>query len=366
MNILVFNWRDITHPWAGGAELNIHEQAKRWVLAGHQVTLFCGDYEGCAQRANIDGVEIVRKGSRLSVYLWAPIYYCLYFRQKYDVIVDIENGIPFFTPLFSKTPKVCITHHVHTEQFQKEFSPFLARIGIFLESVMMPLVYRKIPFITISQCSREQLIHIGIKSDRCSVVYCGLDHNQYQPCQEKTSYPSLIYLGRLMNYKRVDLLIKMMPAILNVIPDAVLHLVGSGPTENYLKQLRCQLRLERNVIFHGHVNEGEKTYLLQHAWLFVIASMKEGWGLVAIEANACGIPVIAFNVPGLCEAIDNPHSGILVESEQEFVAWVANLIEDENLRKKMSRFALEHAKNFDWDVSAQQYLHILESTVRRN
>jgi glycosyltransferase involved in cell wall biosynthesis len=362
MRILIFNWRDITHPWTGGAEMNVHEQARRWVRAGHQVTLFCGAYIGSDQRANIDGIEIVRRGGRFTVYLWAAVYYLRYFRGKYDVLVDLENGIPFFTPLYSRIPKVCIAHHVHTEQFHTEFSPPLSWIGIFLESVVMPLVYRRVPFITISQSSRTELARIGINPERCSVVYCGLDHDQYRPGQAKAQQPLLICLGRLMRYKRVDMLIRLMVPIVEEHPDAVLHVVGFGP-ENELKRIVDQYGLGDHVVFHGRVSEGEKIRWLQQAWVLVTASMKEGWGLVAVEANACGTPAVAFSVPGLCEAIDHSHSGLLAESEEEFVKAVLRILEDGDFRDRLSRAAVKRAEQFNWDETATQSLGILLSEV---
>ena len=363
MRILIFNWRDITHPWTGGAELNIHEQAKRWIQAGHQVTLFCGAYKGSDKRANIDGIEIVRRGGRFTVYFWAAVYYLLYFQRKYDVLVDIENGIPFFTPLYSRIPKVCIAHHVHTEQFRTEFSLPLSWIGILLESVVMPLVYRWIPFITVSQSSHEELAHIGINPKRCSVVYNGLDHDQYRPGRAKAQQPALIYLGRLMHYKRVDMLIRFMVPITEQYPDAVLHVVGFGPAENKSKQMVDQYGLRDHVAFHGHVSEEEKVRWLQQAWVLVTASPKEGWGLVTVEANACGTPAIAFNVPGLCEAIGDPHSGLLVESEEEFIEAVLRILEDGDFRDSLSQAALKHAEQFNWDKTATQSLDILLSEV---
>jgi glycosyltransferase involved in cell wall biosynthesis len=363
MRILVFNWRDITHPWAGGAELNIHEQAKRWVQSGHQVTLFCGAYDKSKRRANIDGIEIVRRGGRFTVYFWAAVYYLSCFQGKYDVLVDIENGIPFFTPLYSKIPKVCIAHHVHTEQFRTEFPSPLSWIGILLESVVMPLVYRWVPFITISDSSREDLARIGIESRRCSVVHCGLDHDQYRPGQAKTQYPSLIYLGRLMHYKRVDMLIRFMVPITERHPEAVLHVVGFGPAESELRQMVDQYGLRDHVVLHGHVSEEEKVGWLQRAWVLLTASMKEGWGLVAVEANACGTPAIAFNVPGLCEAIDHPRSGLLAESEAEFAEAVLRVLEDRGYRDELSQAALKYAERFSWDQTAALSLSILASQV---
>lgn len=365
MRILVFNWRDITHPWTGGAELNIHEQAKRWVQAGHQVTLFCGRYKGGSRRASIDGIEVIRRGGRFTVYLWAAVYYLLYFRAKYNVLVDLENGIPFFTPLYSRIPKVCIAHHVHTEQFRTEFSFPLSWVGIFLESVVMPLVYRRVPFITISQSSRGELARIGIEPQRCSVVHCGLDHNRYRPGRAKTRQPSLVCLGRLMRYKRVDMLIRLMVPITEKYPGAVLHVIGFGPAENELKRMADQCGMAHHIVFHGYVSEEDKVAWLQRAWVAVTASMKEGWGLVAVEANACGTPVVAFDVPGLCEAVMHSQSGLLVESEQEFVDAVLCVLGDRDLRDGLSRTALRHAEQFNWDRTADLSLSILLPEVDR-
>jgi glycosyltransferase involved in cell wall biosynthesis len=207
------------------------------------------------------------------------------------------------------------------------------------------------------------LARIGINPEKCSVVYCGLDHDLYRPGQAKTQNPTLIYLGRLMNYKRVDLLIKLMVPVVEEYPDAVLHIVGSGPAENESRQMVKQHKLDDHVIFHGRVSEADKVSLLQQSWLLVVASMKEGWGLVAIEANACGTPAIAFNVSGLCEAIDNPHSGLLADSEEDFVKKIVLLLRHDDLRARMSQSAQKHAGNFVWDKTAAQTLAILYQTV---
>ena len=227
----------------------------------------------------------------------------------------------------------------------------------------MPLVYRRVPFVTISQSSRDELARIGISPKRCSVVYCGLDHDLYRPGHAKTQQPSLMYLGRLMHYKRVDMLIRFMGPIISECPDAVLHIVGWGPAENELKQMVDQYRLGDHVVFHGHVSEQEKISWLQRAWVLVTASMKEGWGLVAVEANACGTPAIAFNVPGLCEAIDHSHSGLLAEGEEEFVKVVLRVLEDGDFRDRLSQAALKHAEQFNWDKTATLSLSILVSEV---
>ena len=94
MKILIFNWKDIKHPYYGGAEVNIHEQAKRWIKLGHEVTQFSPKFENSKSREVIDGVEIIRGGGRFNVYIVAFFEYLFKLRKKSDVIIDIENGIP--------------------------------------------------------------------------------------------------------------------------------------------------------------------------------------------------------------------------------------------------------------------------------
>lgn len=367
MKILVLNWRDITHPWAGGAELNIHEQAKHWVDSGHQVTLFCGGYKGCSPYDTIDGIKIIRKGGRFSIYFWAFYFYVKKFRNQFDVIVDIENGIPFFTPLFSKVPKVCLLHHVHTRQFRKEFRFPLAQVGIFLEAVIMPLVYKNVPFITVSESSLTELVKLGINPDHCQVVYNGLDHQQYRPDQNiKSIKPLIVYLGRLMAYKQVDKLIRFMHPILEKQPEAELHIIGGGTTEENLKQLTHQLNLDDKVFFHGYVSEQEKVTWLQKAWLLATASLNEGWGLVVIEANACGVPAVAFNVPGLSESVNDNYSGRLVETDEDFIDQILEILSNADYRKRLSDGAIKHAAKYSWQNAAEQSLDILIRTIEEH
>jgi glycosyltransferase involved in cell wall biosynthesis len=364
MRILIFNWRDITHPWAGGAELNIHEQARRWVRAGHHVTLFCGEYPGSERTATIDGIHVIRRGGRFTVYLWAVLYYLTRFRSQYDTLVDVENGIPFFTPLYSRLPKACLFHHLHREQFGLEFSPPLSWAGILLESVLMPVAYRNVPFVTVSNSSRDALLSIGVQPQHCIVSYNGVDLSKYGPGQAKADRPTFLYLGRLMTYKRIDMLIRLMAQLIAVCPRAILHVAGSGPADRQLRQLVAELELEDNIVFHGYVSQEDKVSLLAQAWALVTASSNEGWGLVAIEANACGTPTIAFDVPGLCEAIKHGHTGFLAQTEDQFVQSMLRIIEDQQLRDEMSRAALVHTRAFDWDETALRMLRVLDGQIR--
>ena len=365
MQILVFNWRDIRHPEAGGAEVNIHEQAKRWVKWGHRVTLFTARSKGHKFRDNIDGIEVFRAGGRFTVYVWAIFAYLLFLRRHADVILDIENGIPFFTPFFSLKPKALLMHHLHQEQFLVELGPFFGRVGRFMERYLVPILYRKSKIIAVSQSTanrKRQALFRGHKL-RIEVIYNGLDHSLYVSRNEKFREPTIIYLGRIKAYKRLPRLTAMMPTVRLQVPDAMLLIAGDGDALGEVEAAVERQAAKNFVCFVGRVSEEEKIDLLQRAWVAATPSMNEGWGVTVIEANACGTPAVAFRVPGLDESIAHGKSGLLAESDEEFAQHLVSILNDPKLRQKLSEGAVEWAAAFDWDETARKMLKALEASA---
>ncbi len=358
--VLIFNWRDTKHAYGGGAEVYVEEIAKRWVAEGHGVTIFCGN-DGKLPRHEIrDGIRIVRRGGFYLVYAWAFVYYFARFRGKYDVVIDCENGIPFFAPLYVKEPIVCLLHHVHQHIFFQFLPKPLALLASFLEKTLMPLVYARVPFVTVSTSSKRNMEALGIGKAGISIVHPGVRLDEFTPAPNKTDRPNILYLGRLKAYKSVDVLLRAFKEVIAERPEAKLIIAGDGDEESTLKKLAFEeLRLGKDhVEFLGHISEERKKTLLQESWMLVNPSMMEGWGIVAIEANACGTPVIASDVPGLRDSVKNPHSGFLVPygSEDAFAEKILLLIRDRELRNSMSRGAREWAENFDWNISSARML----------
>jgi cellulose synthase/poly-beta-1,6-N-acetylglucosamine synthase-like glycosyltransferase/glycosyltransferase involved in cell wall biosynthesis/O-antigen/teichoic acid export membrane protein len=363
--ILIFNWRDTKHAFAGGAETYIHELSKRWAASGNEVTLFCGNDGKNLRNELVDGVRVVRRGGFYFVYIWAFLYYIVKFRGRYDIIIDSQNGIPFFTPLYAKEPVYCLMHHVHQGIFQKYLIWPLAKLASFLEKSVMPFTYRNTKFITVSNSSLNDMRKLGLGSAGIDVIFPGVDLEILKPGQRHQN-PLILYLGRLKAYKSVDVLINSFKNILARTPDARLAIVGGGEEHNNLKKLSEALNLQDKIIFTGKVDEQEKLNWLQQAWVFVNPSMMEGWGITSIEANACGVPVVAANVAGLRESVQNPHTGYLVEhgNVEKFSQRISELIEDQNLWLNMRRDSLEWAQNFDWNKSSLKFLSLLQATAK--
>lgn len=360
--ILIFNWRDSRHAYAGGAEVYVEEMAKRWVKNGDSVMLFCGN-DGKSPRHEVrDGIDITRRGGFYLVYFWAFAYYMIRFRGKFDLIVDCHNGIPFFTPLYAREPVYCLLHHVHQSVFYRYLPKVLATIACFMEKDLMPLVYRNVPFITVSQSSKSEMIDLGIGKKGISIVHPGVDLDYFVP-GEKSESPTVLYLGRLKAYKSVDILIRAFKRVLRTAPEATLIIAGDGDEKEHLKKLAYEnLGMSgQSVKFLGFVPESKKKELLQSSWMLVQPSSMEGWGIVAIEASACNTPVIASDVPGLRDSVLNPHSGFLVRygDEQAFAERITQLILDENLRREMGFGGREWSARFDWDEASKHMYDIL-------
>ncbi len=357
--ILIYNWRDIKHKYAGGAEVFIHELSKRWVKEGNSVTLFCGNDGTCPRNEVIDGVNIIRRGGFYMVYVWGFLYYLLKFKGRYDIILDSENGLPFFTPFYAKEKKFLIIHHVHQEVFRKSLNPILAWVATFLEIKLMPIAYHNIQVITVSNSSKDAIMHYGLTTQEPHIIYCGIDLKKYKP-GIKSVDPLVVYMGRLKQYKSIDVFISSAEKIIKKLPKTKFIIAGNGEEKDNLVAFTKSLGLESAITFLGQITEEAKIKLLQQAWVAVNPSFMEGWGITVIEANACGTPVVAANVPGLKDSVRNPHTGYLVKhgDVDAFADKTLNLLNDSKKRNSFSKQSVKWAKNFDWKKSADKSLEL--------
>ena len=362
MKILIFNWRDLKHSWAGGGEIYIFELAKRWVKMGHEVTVFCSQdpYQTLPEEEIYDGIKVIRKGSRFSVYPFALINYLKNLRGKFDVLVDVENGIPFFTPIFSRIPKASFVYHVHKNQFFYELKPPISNVGFMTEKFLFPFLYRNTKIVAISETTKKDLINLGFKQRNIEIVYCGVNQAPEQKSIKKFSIPTLLYLGRIKSYKRVDLLFDIFKDVLKEVPDARLIIAGWGTEGAGLADRVLRSELRRKIDILGPVTESEKKNLLSKSWVFVNPSIGEGWSIAVIEANLYGTPAAAFNVPGLSESIKDKVTGILAKDREDLTKKIIKLLKNKNYREKLSENAKNYAKTFSWDNAAKESIRILE------
>ncbi len=357
--LLIFNWRDPKHPAAGGAERYLLEVARRFVKNGHTVHWVTAGFRGGAKQDIVDGITVMRVGRKASVYFALPLYYLRHCRGRFDGIIDAENGVPFFSPLFSKVSKICLIFHVHQRVFETHLPFPLSVIFKWIEARLMPSLYARDRFVAISDDTRRDLIELGIPEARIDLAYSGYD-SDLAPAA-KSCEPSVLYVGRLKKYKRVDVILQAFSKILPEFPSATLTIAGTGDQEQVLRRSSNELGIAHAVRFEGFVSETRKATLYARSWVFAMASEMEGWGLTIIEAAACATPTVAVSVPGVREAVVDGHSGLLVEDCSALAPALARLLRDESLRGDLSRGAMKRSEAFSWDQTAREILAALDA-----
>jgi len=359
--ILIFNWRDTKHAWAGGSESYIHETAKNLVKKGHTVTVFCGNDGKSSHNDIVDGVYVIRRGGFYTVYFWAFLYYAMKLRKKTDIIIDSENGIPFLTPLYSKKPVLLLIHHVHQDVFREHLSLPLATIAVLIETKLMPLIYKNKKVITVSESSKKEILSLGLTGrNNVEVINPGINTDLFGTAK-KTAQPSMVYVGRLKEYKNLDVALLAFKEVLKDFPKAHFTIAGEGEMKPELLKLAKENDMLKNITLTGKVSEAKKKSLLSEAWIAIQPSMIEGWGITVIEANACGTPVIASNVKGLRDSVLHEETGILVEPNniKLFSSAISKTLKNKKYRESLSQSALKWARNFSWEKSAE----ILSQTI---
>lgn len=369
MNILIINWQDIKNKFAGGAEVHLFEIFKRIVKRGHKVTLLCCKIKELAQNENIDGIEVIRIGNR-SLFNWfVPFYYLKHLKNKYfDIVIDDINKIPFFTPLFVKKPILCISHHFFGTSIFRQINP-ISGLYVYLSEKLMDFVYKKEKFAVVSESTLKEFLKRGYDKNNFTIVYNALDTEKF-PFQvtEKNSKPTITYFGRLKKYKSIEQIFYAFPKIKAEVPNAQIYLVGRGDYEKKLKLIAKKLKISESVIFWGFVDETKKIELLSKSHCVVNTSIKEGWGITNLESNACGTLVISADVPGLRDSVKDGFSGLLYEygNLNELANKVICVLKDQELFEKLSQGAVQWAKNFSWENSAEKMLSLIENVVKSN
>ncbi len=364
MKILVLNWQDIRNPLGGGAEVHLHEIFKRIAARGHEVTLFCSHFAGAEEEEVVDGIKVVRQGKRNFFNYYVPFRYRSQFRKEgFDVVVDDVNKIPFFTPWYVKEPLVGILHHFFGKSIFAETNVVGALYVLTAERLAMR-AYRKTPMVVVSESTKEELMANGFSDENLHIVSNCVDHSLYKPMS--SARPQTIgYLGRLKNYKSVEDLLYAFEIVHREFPQIRLVVLGEGNARPGLEKIARELTISAKVDFLGHVSEIEKVSYLNQMKYVVNTSSKEGWGLTVIEANACGVPVIASDVPGLRDSVLDSKTGLLYEygNIEQLAEKMFLLLRDENLRSRLSREAVEWSRTFDWEKSADAMLELLEHAV---
>ena len=317
-HVVIVNWKDGTHPAAGGAEVFCEAVARELVALGLRVTLLVARPEGAPARSDVDGYTVRRMGSTYTVYLFVLLW-LLRHRRSVDAVIDSQNGIPFFTPLVVRrtTPVALLIHHVHQEQFALYFSPRMAMLGRWLERRGSQLVYRDRAICAVSPSSRTEIRRkLALRGPIFVVPNGSAGPVATAGDVVRAASPTIACVGRLVPHKRWELLIELADRLRADLPDLRVDLVGAGPELERLQARVLELGLSETVTLHGFVPAEVRDRLLAQAWLTVSTSVGEGWGLSIIEAAAQGVPAVALDVPGLRDSVRDGVTGWLSEDDE--------------------------------------------------
>lgn len=367
LNILALNWQDLKNPLSGGAEVHLEELLRRIVAHGHKVTLFCSNYAGGPPEETIQGVRIIRAGNRYNFNLIAPFHLRrLVAREKFDLLLEDINKIPFYTPFYLNLPTIVIIPHLFSTAVFQEIN-FVLGSYIYLAEKPLTWIYRGRRFCVISESTAEDIISRGIPETDVSVIHCGIDALLYNNDRgyKKYDHPAVLYLGRIKKYKSIQHLISAFALTKQKLPDARLTIVGAGDYLPQLKQQARQLGLGEAVDFPGFVSCEKKVEFLCRSQVMVYPSLREGWGLTNIEANSCGTTVIAANSPGLRDSVRDEVSGLLYEFGEinTLAEKIYYILINDVQREKLERGGLEWAARFNWDAAADKFLELCMETA---
>lgn len=399
--ILLLCWRDSTHPQGGGSERYLEHVADGLAAAGHTVVYRTSRSRG-APRSEVrptgrtagatgPGATVSRGGGRFTVYpraLGAMLLGRLGLGplgalRKPDVVVDTQNGVPFFARLATTAPVVVLVHHIHREQWPVA-GWLVARIGWWIESWLSPRVHSGSQYVTVSLPSADELADLGVDPARIAVVRNGLDPLPagVRPGASgaRAEGPHLVVLSRLVPHKHVEDALDVLAALRATHPGLILDVIGSGWWSDRLREYAGDRGLDRGpdqgpdgagtrhpagaVVFHGHVDEATKHRLLAAASLHLMPSRKEGWGLAVSEAAQHGVPTIGYHhAAGLRDSIDDGETGLLVDDVAGMTAATERLLADAGLRDRMGEAARRKAAGLSWPATGAAMAEVLTAVT---
>jgi glycosyltransferase involved in cell wall biosynthesis len=361
--LLLLNERDPRHPRAGGAEIHVAEIAERLAARGFESTLAACGFRGAARRERVGALEVRRLGP-LPAYYPRAAWMCASEtrRGRFDVVVEHLNKVPFLSPAFSRAPVLAVAHHLFGGSAFLQV-PWPVAAAVVASERMLPIFYRRTRFVAVSESTRADLVRRGIPAEHVAVIHNGIAGSPAAGIPASRRGPRVVYLGRLEPYKRVDLLLRAAALLRDRLPALAVEIVGRGTDRPRLERVARELNLTGCTRFHGFVDDATRAALLSGARVCVCPSVKEGWGITVIEANAEGVPVVATDAPGLRDAVRHGQTGFLVGADDPsaWAAPIARVLSDDALADRLGRAALEWSREFDWDLAADRFADAIEA-----
>jgi glycosyltransferase involved in cell wall biosynthesis len=368
-SVLMLCWRDTGHPQGGGSEMYLQRIGAQLAASGVRVTLRTARYPGAPRRGVIDGVRISRGGGSYSVYIWAGLAMVLariglgpLRHVRPEVVIDTQNGVPFLARLAYGRRAVVLVHHCHREQWPVA-GRWTGRFGWFVESRLSPWLHRTNQYVTVSLPSMRDLAELGVARRRIAVVRNGLDDAPATTLDApRSAVPRVVVLSRLVPHKQIEDALDAVAILRTRIPGLHLDVVGGGWWHRRLVDHAASLGIADAVTFHGHTDDVTKHQVVQRAWVHLLPSRKEGWGLAVVEAAQHAVPTIGYRSSGgLTDSVVDGVTGVLVDEHADLVDRLEELLADAVARTELGRKAQDRSAEFSWRQSADAMRTVLEA-----
>ncbi|HEY5025226.1 MAG TPA: glycosyltransferase family 4 protein [Acidimicrobiales bacterium] len=357
--VQVLAWRDFEDPEAGGSELHAHRMAAAWARAGIEISMRTSAAPGQESISMREGYQVIRKSGRYGVFPRSALSGMVGRRGRPDGLIEIWNGMPFFTPLWARCPRIVFLHHVHAAMWRMVLTPHLARVGETIELRLAPPVYRHSRVLTPSTSSRDEILSmLGLDASRVSVVPPGVDA-RFVPGAGRSRVPLVLAVGRLVPVKRLELLVDAVARAREVVPDLRLLVIGEGYERPLLEAKVREVGGTSWIDLAGHVSDDDLADAYRRAWVLASTSLREGWNMTITEAGACGTPAVVSDIAGHRDALADGVSGLLVDPGDAFVDALVRVLTDTALRHSLARGAMSRSANLTWDATAATVLQAL-------
>lgn len=369
---------DAVYPWiTGGAEKRIYELGCRLANKGHEVHLFGIkwwegpdniEYEGMFLHGLCKARNLYTINGRRSILTALIFAYKLFFplkREKFDIIdISVFPYFSCFTAKFiTQINKTCLVYTWH-EIWNKYWYTYLGKIGFFGKIIEKLVSKTSHNNIAVSNWTKKNLIKLSVSDSHIEVIPNGINlkkiidlgikefHNDFF-LNYKKDY-DLIFAGRLIKEKNVDVLLKAIFELKAVYPCIKCAIVGDGPEKSKLLTLIESLNIADNIEFFGFIDYNSLVYKIKSSKMLVLPSSREGFGMVVIEAFACGIPVITVNEENNAARclVEDGLTGYVVKADateiSSSITKILNMEFDSYI--KMSKTAFKKAQSYDWDI----------------
>jgi glycosyltransferase involved in cell wall biosynthesis len=353
--------------------------AERWAAAGIDVRLVTSRAPGAPARTWRDGYQIDRPAGRYGIFPVVGLSHLAAgaarlaagavrgtgpdsapgLRRRPDATVEIWNGMPFFSPLWARGPRVVFLHHVHDRMWDFVLPPRLAAAGRLLECRLAPRLYRHTRIVTLSESSKADIVErLHLDPSMVTVVRPGVDET-FCPGPTRSTHPLVVAVGRLVTYKRFDLLVDTLVRLRQKHPDLQAVIAGEGAERPALEAQIADVGAHDWLHLPGRVDEASLLDLYQRAWVLASPSAYEGWGLTVSEAGACATPAVVSPIAGHQDAVADGVSGFLAEPGPAMEEKLDALLGDPRLRRRMQWEARLQASRLSWDQTALDTLRVV-------